>query len=82
MYVWISSLDNASEDATVVFDRTFNNRINVGIGAAIILCVLYLSFFFFFPTEKINLYFSLSNFFFALYLIISSISHELSWKAF
>ncbi|MEO6218872.1 MAG: ATP-binding protein [Ginsengibacter sp.] len=82
VYVWISSLDNASEDPTILYDRTFNNRLNVGIGVAVILCVLYLSFFFFFPTEKINLYFSISNFFFALYLITGAISLNYHGKLF
>ncbi len=56
------------------FTGTYNSRINIGIGAGAILCFLYLSFFIFFPAQKINLYFSLCNFFFVLTLIFYSIS--------
>ena len=63
-----------SEDNFVRYYRTFNNRINIGIGVTTILCILYLSFFLFFPAQKVNLYFSLSNFFFAWFLIFNTIN--------
>jgi two-component system NtrC family sensor kinase len=77
--VWVSPLDNASDDAFVKYYKAYSSRLNIGIGVAIILGVLYLSFFLFFPLQKINLYFSLSNFFFALFLNLQVIflnSHE------
>jgi two-component system NtrC family sensor kinase len=80
---WVTTLDNASDDNFTRFYRTYNNRINIGIGVATILCVLYLSLFLFFPAQKINLYFSLSNFFFALFLIFNTINinyHGASFK--
>jgi two-component system, NtrC family, sensor kinase len=72
--LWVTTLENANEDRVVRYYRTFNNRINIGIGVAVILCILYLSFFLFFPVQKINLYFSLSNFFFALFLLLNTIN--------
>jgi len=79
---WISTLDNANEDYMIRFYRTYNNRINIGIGVAAILCILYLSLFLFFPAHKINLYFSLSNFFFALFLILNTININYHGPAF
>ncbi|MEO6694040.1 MAG: histidine kinase dimerization/phospho-acceptor domain-containing protein [Ignavibacteria bacterium] len=82
---WVSALDNASDDTFVKYYKAFSSRLNIGIGVAIILGVLYLSFFLFFPVQKINLYFSLSNFFFALFLIFQVIflnSHESLIKLF
>jgi signal transduction histidine kinase len=69
---WVTPLDNANDDNLVRYYRTYNNRMHIGIGVAIILFILYLSLFIFFPAQKINLYFSLSNFFFALFLIINA----------
>ncbi len=64
------------------FYRTYNNRINIGTGVAAILCILYLSFFLFFPAQKVNLYFSLSNFFFTLFLILNTININYHGPAF
>ena len=72
--LWVTTLDNANDDNFVRYYRTYTNRINIGIGVATILCILYLSLFLFFPAQKINLYFSLSNFFFALFLILNAIA--------
>jgi signal transduction histidine kinase len=72
--LWVTTLDNANDDNFVRYYRTYNNRINIGIGVATILCILYLSLFLFFPGQKINLHFSLSNFFFALFLILNTIN--------
>ena len=80
---WLTTLDNATEDNFVRYYRTYNNRIHIGIGVATILCILYLSLFLFFPSQKINLYFSVSNFFFALFLILNTINinyHGASFK--
>ena len=71
---WITTIDNAADDYIVRFYRAYSSRINIGIGAGAILCFLYLSFFIFFRARKINLYFSLCNFFFMLTLIFYSIS--------
>jgi len=79
---WVTTLENGNEDNLVRYYRTFNNRMNIGIGVASILCILYLSFFLFFPAQKINLYFSLSNFFFALFLIINTININYHGAAF
>jgi len=79
---WISTLDNANEDYMIRFYRTYNNRINIGIGVAAILCILYLSLFLFFPAQKINLYFSLSNFSFALFLILNTVNINYHGAAF
>jgi len=71
---WITTIDNASDDYITRFYRAYSSRINIGIGAGFILCFLYLSFYIFFRARKINLYFSLCNFFFVLTLIFYSIS--------
>ena len=71
---WISTIDNAADDYFVRFYRIYNSRINIGIGAGAVLCFLYLSFFIFLPARKINLYFSLCNFFFVLSLLFYSVS--------
>jgi two-component system, NtrC family, sensor kinase len=79
---WVTTLENANDDNIVRYYRTFNNRMNIGIGVASILCILYLSFFIFFSAQKINLYFSLSNFFFALFLIVNTININYHGAAF
>jgi len=66
---WVSTLDNAADDYFVQYYKVYNNRINTGIGAGAILCILYFSFYIFFPARKINLYFSISNLFFVLTLV-------------
>ena len=71
---WITTIDNAADDYIARFYRKYSSRINIGIGAGAILCFLYLSFFIFFRARKINLYFSLCNFFFVLTLIFYSIA--------
>jgi two-component system NtrC family sensor kinase len=73
---WVTTLDNASDDSFVRYYRTYTNRINIGIGVAAILCILYLSLFLFFSAQKINLYFSLSNFFFLLFLMVNTINMD------
>jgi two-component system, NtrC family, sensor kinase len=70
--VWVSTVNNAEEDNIVHYYRSYGNRINIAIGVSSVLFVLYLSFFIFFPTQKINLYFSLLSFFFSLFLILNS----------
>jgi signal transduction histidine kinase len=80
--LWVTTLDNANDDNFVRYYRTYNNRINIGIGVATVLCILYLSLFLFFPAQKINLYFSLSNFFFALFLILNTIAINYHGAAF
>ena len=70
--VWVSTLNNAAEDNVIEFYRAYSNRINIAIGVSGVLFVLYLSFFAFFPSQKINLYFSLLSFFFSLFLILNS----------
>ena len=74
--VWISTLGNANNDQMIRYYRTYNDRMNIGIGVASILCILYLSFYFFFPSQRINLYFGLSNLFFALFLIFNMITAD------
>jgi len=72
MEAWISTFDNAADDNFVRYYKTYNNRLNIAIGVAAILCILYLSFFIFFPARPINLYFALTNFFFLLFLAFFS----------
>ncbi|MBC7827401.1 MAG: GHKL domain-containing protein [Chitinophagaceae bacterium] len=76
LQAWITNVDNATEDNIIKYYKTFGSRINIGIGVGTILCFLYFSFFIFFPAQKINLYFSLCNFFFACTLVLYSIDLE------
>ena len=69
---WVTGLDNASNDYYVRYNRTFNSRLNIAIGVAAILCILYLSFFIVFPSRTVNLYFALTNFFFFSFLVVFS----------
>lgn len=52
------------------------NRYYITFGVSIFLCLLFSSFFFFFPSEKVNGYFALSSFFLALFIefVIRSIN--------
>ncbi len=70
IHIWVTAFDNAAHDYSAQYIRNFQNRLNIGIGVAIIICVLFFSLFLFFPSQKINLYFALSNFFFVLFLIM------------
>ena len=69
LILFVTTVDKGEEDYIVKSNQTFVNGMNMVIGVAMLLSVLYLSFFLFFPVQKINLYFSMSNFSFALYLI-------------
>ncbi len=69
LLLWVSTADNAQNDYITRFYKTFINRFYVGVGVALILFILYLSLYLFFPANKVNLYFSLCNFFFSLFLI-------------
>ena len=50
--LWVTTIDNAADDYMVRFYRTYNSRINIGIGAGAILCFLYFSFFIFFYINR------------------------------
>jgi two-component system NtrC family sensor kinase len=66
--MWVAQSDTAENDYITNYFLTFTERVNVVIGAAFILMALFLSFYIFFPAEKVNLYFSLSMVFFTLLL--------------
>jgi signal transduction histidine kinase len=73
LQIWVTTADNAEADYIANYLKTFTNRTHVALGVALLLSVLYLSFYFFFPAVKINLWFSLCNFSFSLYLIFELI---------
>ena len=75
--IWLAPLDIADHDRLEKYVIKYKERLNVVIGVAFILCVLYFSFFIFFPLQRINLYFSICNLFFAFFLI--SYSYKLDY---
>ena len=70
---WVTTADNAEADYIIQYLKTFTNRTTAALGVALLLSILYLSFYLFFPALKINLWFSLCNFSFSLYLIFEII---------
>ena len=76
--IWVTTADIAENDYITRFYTTYTKRLNLVIGAAIILFVLFLSFYLFFPAQKVNLYFSWGVFCFVLFLnfmLLSTRSH-------
>ncbi len=66
---WITPFENAESDYITSFNKTFTDRVNIAIGAAVTLSVLFFSLFVFFRADRINLYFGISVWFLVLLLI-------------
>lgn len=65
-----STLSHGADDEVVQGRRIRFNRWNVTLGVTVILCILYLAFYLFFPSLKINLIFSISSLFHALFMAV------------
>ncbi len=69
-----SSLSNANstdliKNNRIAFNRQFENNYHIALGLAILMFIIFLSFFLFFPNEKINGYFAASILFLILFLV-------------
>jgi signal transduction histidine kinase len=69
----VTTLGNAyskdpDKNGPIVNTKNIVNRYYITLGVSIFLCLLFSSFFFFFPSEKVNGYFALSSFFLALFV--------------
>jgi len=78
-----STLSNASskdvlENNRIVFQRKFEKNYYITLGVAILLFIIFLSVYLFFPNEKINGYFTVSNLFLLLFIggVIWSINNS------
>ncbi|WP_052958602.1 sensor histidine kinase [Maribacter thermophilus] len=72
--IYISSLRNANstdevKNKRVAFFQQYINNYNISLGLAILMFIIFLSFFIFFPKEKINGYFSASLLFLILFTL-------------
>lgn len=66
MYIRIASL------SYVIDNPAYNQQLEnfyIVLGVAAFISILFFLYFIFFPTDKVNLYFSIGNFFFTLYII-------------
>ncbi len=64
----ISTLSYGADDPVMQNRRIRFNRWNITLGVTVILCILYMAFYLFFPTQQVNLVFSLSSLFHALFM--------------
>jgi len=72
--IYLSSLRNANstdlvKNYRVAFYRQFINNYNISLGLAILMFIIFLSFFIFFPKERINGYFAASLLFLILFTL-------------
>jgi two-component system, NtrC family, sensor kinase len=65
----VSTLEVATDDGNVRESWKVFNSFYVVLGTTLFMFILFLAFFLYFPAQKVNLYFSLSSLFFALYII-------------
>jgi signal transduction histidine kinase len=66
MIIRLSTLHHANADPPLL---QYKIRYYIVFGVAIFMLILFLAYFFFFPTEKINLYFAIWSLFFILFII-------------
>jgi len=66
MIIRLSTLHHATADPPLL---QYKIRYYIVFGVAIFMLILFLAYFFFFPTEKINLYFAIWSLFFILFII-------------
>ena len=83
----VSTLGNAhSKDAfkngLIVTVKNVKDRYYIVLGISILLFILFSSFFFFFPSEKVNGYFALSVFFLSLFIVFVLLWLDTPGKAF
>ena len=69
-----TTLSNANskddiKNSRIAFNRQFINNISISLGISILMFIIFLSFFLFFPNEKINGYFATSVLFLMLFNI-------------
>jgi len=72
--IYLSSLRNANstdlvKNYRVAFYQQFINNYNISLGLAILMFIIFLSFFIFFPKERINGYFAASLLFLILFTL-------------
>ncbi|WP_245905346.1 ATP-binding protein [Gelidibacter algens] len=66
MILRVATLSHANADPPML---QYKIRYYIVFGVAIFMLILFLAYFLFFPTEKINLYFAISSLFFSLFII-------------
>lgn len=63
----VATLNHSNHDDPPLKQFTYGYYVIFGVG--LLMFILFLSYYFFFPSERVNLYFALSSLFFALFVI-------------
>lgn len=82
-----TTLSNANsiydiKNSRIAFNRQFINNISISLGISILMFIIFLSFFLFFPNEKINGYFATSILFLILFNLGISWTQDYSGNPF
>lgn len=67
---WVTTFENGNNDYVRQVIKKQSDFGNIALGVIILLAVLFFSLFLFFPAVKVNLYFTLSNVSFFLFIIL------------